>query len=319
MAAESSGSEPLVTVAVSVYNAGGDLRPSVESVLRQTHRNLEVLIVDDGSTDGCIGTIEDIQDPRAAILRQENLGKSVGLNRVLARARGEFVAIHDADDLSHPTRIEEQVRCLIENPDVAAVFCGHELILDGRRVAPRSAGLDRAACRRRIEAMKMPGHDPTAMYRRSLLEGMEYDPSLRRAQGLDFILRLGEKHPMLVLDRCLYSYRVRRDVGTERAKRWLEQVHEVVVKACRRRGLPPERAREFYQDFGALKKRALDNNLPAHFIESALSLRRMGHSFEAVRTGLVCSSLRPLDLHYHKALIYSLLPQALVRRLRRSG
>ena len=65
----------LVTVVICVYNAGAFLRPSVESILSQTYQNLEVILVDDGSTDGCFSAINDLSDPRMRILRQENRGK----------------------------------------------------------------------------------------------------------------------------------------------------------------------------------------------------------------------------------------------------
>src|SRR5262249_9575451 len=146
------------------YNGGDFLRPSVESILRQTYVNLEVLLVDDGSTDGCFATIQDLLDPRIRILRQENRGKPAALNYALAELRGAFYAVQDADDLSHPRRIEKQLECMREHPDVAAVFCGYDLILNGRRVAPRFAPKNHLQCRSDIEKMAMPGHDPTAMY-----------------------------------------------------------------------------------------------------------------------------------------------------------
>lgn len=102
--------KPLVSILISVYNAGGYLRPSVQSILSQTYSNLEILIIDDGSTDHCMDTIADLKDPRIRVISQENAGKAVALNRALAVLSGEFYAIQDADDVSYPTRIERQVR-----------------------------------------------------------------------------------------------------------------------------------------------------------------------------------------------------------------
>ena len=119
---------PLVTIVMCVYNAGEYLRPSLLSVVGQTYRNLDILIVDDGSTDGCFESIQDLlSDVRIRITRQANAGKPVAFNRALDMIRGEFYAIQDADDISHPDRIEKQVRAFLDKPELAAVFCGNSL------------------------------------------------------------------------------------------------------------------------------------------------------------------------------------------------
>ncbi len=165
----------LVTVIICVHNAGEYLRPCVESIVAQTHRNLEILVVDDGSDDGCIDTIRDLRDHRIRILTQENLGKSMALNRAIRESHGEFFAIQDADDLSRPTRIERQVGSLKQNPDVAVVFCGHDLILNGRHLAPRTRSHDGEGCHRMIARLAFPALDPTAVYRRSLVQSFDYN------------------------------------------------------------------------------------------------------------------------------------------------
>src|SRR5687767_14591739 len=98
--------EPLVSVIICTYNAGNYLRDAITSILSQTHRNLEVLVVDDGSSDGSAEAAhKTINDERVRWLNQNNAGKPVALNRALNEIRGEFYAIQDADDISHPSRI----------------------------------------------------------------------------------------------------------------------------------------------------------------------------------------------------------------------
>jgi len=138
--------EPLVSILISVYNAGEYLLPSVQSTLSQTFSNLEILIIDDGSTDGCMASIANLKDPRMRVISQENCGKAVALNRALQELSGKFYAIQDADDISYPQRIERQVKCMLENTNLAAVFTGHDIILDGRHVAPRFAGKSIEQC-----------------------------------------------------------------------------------------------------------------------------------------------------------------------------
>src|SRR5688500_6881375 len=102
--------EPLVSILMPVYNAGEYLRPAVDSVLCQTHSNLEILIVDDGSTDGCSQQIAGLKDTRIRLFQRPHAGRPAALNHGLKQMSGEFFAIQDADDLSDPRRIERQVQ-----------------------------------------------------------------------------------------------------------------------------------------------------------------------------------------------------------------
>ena len=308
--------QPLVSIVICSYNAGHYLRESVLSITGQTYQNLEILLIDDGSTDGSLATIADIEDPRLRRLRQNNAGRAVALNRALRVMHGDLYATQDADDMSHPQRIERQVRCISEQPDVAAVFCGHELILDDRRIAPRSAPRDAGQCRREIDAFRLPAQDPTGMFRMSLIGEMRYEPSLRIGAAYDYILRIGERHPMVVLGECLYSYRVHSEAVTRQdPSRRQAFVGEVYRRACQRRGIEPAGDSPPRRPVRS-RHAQRDNNLPAHFMESVLDLRRSGHRGEAIRSGLACASLHPLDPHYHKALAYALAPKPLIEWLR---
>lgn len=311
---------PLVSIIVCVYNAGAYLRPALSSVLDQAYDNLEILVVDDGSTDGCIAAVSNlVRDRRVQVIKQRNAGKPAALNLAMSQMRGEFYAVHDADDISHPRRIELQLACMLDNPDIAAVYCGHEIILNDTSMAPQTRAKSRADCARDISEFRMPAHDPTGMYRSSAVRDMPYDPQLPVVEGFDYILRVGEKHPMLVLEDCLYSYRIHPQSITKRdPERRDRLVREVLRRACQRRGI------DFESRFPAANENTpaeaiLDNNLAAQFIESTLDHRRAGRRWEAIRTGLACSRLHPLSLHYQKAFVYAASPMWLVKRLRRSG
>lgn len=112
----------LVSVLLPVHNGARYLESATRSILNQTHRDLEVIIVDDGSTDGSGEIVTALGDSRVRVIRNErNLGLPASLNRGLREARAEIIARQDADDLSHPQRIEAQVRFLEANPKVALV------------------------------------------------------------------------------------------------------------------------------------------------------------------------------------------------------
>ncbi len=199
---------PLVSVIIPSYNAGPYLRQAVDSVLAQTWTNLEVLVVDDGSDDSSPLDLLDITDPRLRTIHQQHAGKSAAMNRAIAQARGDFYAIQDADDLSRPDRIEAQARCLLEHAQVAGVLCGHDLLIDGQVTALPRVYKDMAQCAADIAAMRLPAHDPTALYRLSMVRDVTYDTDLPRCQGWDYTLRVGERWPLLVHGQWMYLYRI---------------------------------------------------------------------------------------------------------------
>lgn len=304
-----TANQPLVTVVMCVYNAGQFLRPALLSVVSQTYRNLEILIIDDGSTDGCMETIADVADPRIRIIRQANAGKPATLNRAMDQLRGEFFAIQDADDLSHPHRIERQVQAMIENPELGAVFCGYELVLDHRRVAPTFSPRSIEQCRGDVEAFRMPAHDATAMFRVSAVRGLRYDPTLTLGEGRDFILQVGEQHPLLVVGECLYGYRIHSDSITVREEhRRAHYDARVIRRACERRGCPTPNGSVGSRRRSTTKHRTL----VAHFMESVVNLRQAGQHREAWQTALTCARLRPTSVYYHRPLVYALAPLKLI-------
>lgn len=308
-----------MSVILCVYNAGAFLCPALLSILSQSYQNLEILIVDDGSTDDCMDSIRDVVDQRIRIFHQENSGKAVALNRALTELRGEFFTTQDADDLSYPRRIESQYRVFAEHAELAAVFCGYDLILDGRRIAPLLAAKSIETCWTDIAEFCMPSLDPTAMYRVAAVNEMRFDEELSIGQGLDYILRVGESHPMMVCGECLYSYRLTPGSATRGdVLRRDEFVRKTLTRAYRRRGVPKERWMLSSRKL-KLSTRDLDNNLAAHFMDSVEDLRRAGRRWQAIRTGVQCIRQQPLDPHYYKALIFSVVPLWTLRFLRRRG
>ena len=307
---------PLVSVLMPVYNAGPYLRASLESVLTQTYSNLEIFVIDDGSTDGSMHTISDVGDARIRILRQDNAGKSVALNRALEHIGGAFYAIQDADDQSYPTRIERQVASLLAHPELAAVFSGYDLLIGERRFAPRFRSKAIDECRRDIDAMRMPSHDPTAMFRVSLVRDIRYAEELRVGQGWDYILRVGERHPMMVLGECLYSYRVRMESNTRQdGERRRARVEQVLKRARSRRGIRPEvpSGTQNTNRRRPARHRDREHGLVSHFMESVLDLRATHDYAKAGAVALRCAAFHPLDPYYYKPLAYLVAPRWLIR------
>lgn len=126
----------LVSVIIPTYNRAADCRRAVESVLAQSHREVEVIVVDDGSEDATREAIEGL-DPRVVYLRQENAGVIAARNRGLAAAQGEFIAFLDSDDLFLPWKLEAQLTALRLYPQAGMVWTDMVAMdAEGREIRP---------------------------------------------------------------------------------------------------------------------------------------------------------------------------------------
>lgn len=122
-----NNNSPLVSVVMAVKNGGNYLNDSVNSILNQTFKNFEFIIIDDGSIDNTLEILKEYSDPRIRIFSQENIGLAKSLNRGLALAKGKYIARQDHDDISLPTRLDQQVKFLDVHPKVALVGTGAEI------------------------------------------------------------------------------------------------------------------------------------------------------------------------------------------------
>ena len=120
----------LVSVVVPTYNRHYVLGRALDSVLAQTHDDLEIIVVDDGSTDATRTLVEERygHDPRVRYLYQENRGVSAARNRGLKAVRGDYVALIDSDDVWKPWKLELQLRCLAQLPDAGMIWTDMEAI-----------------------------------------------------------------------------------------------------------------------------------------------------------------------------------------------
>ena len=110
----------MISVLMTSYNAEEFIAQAVKSILEQTESDFECLIVDDGSTDDTIRILKRFRDPRIRLIEAGRIGLAKALNLGMREVRGEFIARHDADDLSHPKRFEMQKSALERFPDYSA-------------------------------------------------------------------------------------------------------------------------------------------------------------------------------------------------------
>ncbi len=168
-----------ITVLMPVYNASLFLREAIESILNQTYKNFEFIIINDGSTDSSLQIIESFKDPRIKLVNNErNLGIIKTRNKGLQLAKGKYIANMDADDISLPTRLEKQFTFLEKNPDVAVIASKLVLINqnnDEIGIWPEDYHIsDRNEIRKVLPIINCIGQ-PTVMIKNSVMKEIGYN------------------------------------------------------------------------------------------------------------------------------------------------
>src|SRR3989338_1388536 len=120
--------EYLVSVIITSFNAEKFIYQAVKSILNQTYENFECHFVDDGSQDRTVEIIQDVHDPRIRIHQPGRLGRGRALNYGIKQSHGELIAIQDADDVSHPRRLELQVQTMIQQPEISTLGSDQRII-----------------------------------------------------------------------------------------------------------------------------------------------------------------------------------------------
>lgn len=201
-----------VTGLITAYNEEIRIAQAVRSLLRQSLLDIEVLVIDDGSTDGTAAVLAAIEDPRLRVINAGRLGRAGALRLGCESARGRYIAILDADDEAFPERLERQAALLDARPEIAWIGGGEERLDSQRdehadRLYPET---DRDI--RRMAARCIPYCHSAVMFRRSLIEqGLAYDPDRPFLIDFEFFLRVAEAHQVANLPEIVVKRRLRDD------------------------------------------------------------------------------------------------------------
>ena len=200
-------SSPSLSVVMPTYNAAEYIERSLESILRQSFKDYELIIIDDGSTDGTIELIEKQEDDRIYLIqREEESGITSALNRGIDEARGQYVARHDADDWSSPDRFDKQITYLETHPNVALLGTGAYLVdEDGKQIAKRRV-LSNPEVADLIDHNEFI-HGSVMMRREPLVDLGGYDERFLTAEDYDLWLRLADQYSVANIDEPLYHFR----------------------------------------------------------------------------------------------------------------
>lgn len=192
----------MVSVIIPTYNREKCIERAARSVLDQTYTDLELIIVDDGSTDSTKEIVEGITDDRVKYVFQENAGACAARNHGIALSKGEYIAFQDSDDIWNKGKLQKQVDILENNADVDIVCCRTVLkqldgntIITAQNVKEGFVDLDQGP---------IGFSTQTLVLRRAVIEKNLFDPCVTRYQDLDFLIgAMQEGFALYCIAECL--------------------------------------------------------------------------------------------------------------------
>lgn len=196
-------SAPSVSVVIPCYNGGGFLRETIDSVLAQTYPVLEVIVVDDGSTDNSAVIAEEIGPP-VRVLRQVNQGESVARNRGMDEAKGDWIAFLDADDYWMPTKLQKQLDAINDN---YAAICSHYFRFSDLTKIPK---IQKNSKQRQFKVEQIlrdgtPCQIASLMVKRNIL--CRFPTWTKYAEDAIYFIELLRETPIAIVNEPLIGYR----------------------------------------------------------------------------------------------------------------
>lgn len=222
---------PLVSVILPFLNGGPAFEPALRSMLQQTYTNWELLLCDDGSSDGSLELARSLNDPRVTVWSDgKTKGLAARLNECIGRARGAVIARMDADDISYPDRLRQQLDYLVAHPEVDVVgccmlICGE----DGSPIGKRSAPAEHEGIVR-TPALGFGLAHPTWMARAAWYRRNLYDPTALRFEDIELLYRALPGSRFANLTQALYGYREMRGGLKKRFKTRLGRIRYLAAR-----------------------------------------------------------------------------------------
>lgn len=293
---------PLVSIVIPAYNAGLYLREAIDSVLNQDYPNIELIVLDDGSTDGTADVLNSYPDEPFYRESHANMGQSATMNKGWAMSRGDVLSYLSADDALLPVAVSEAVQALEERSEVMMVYGDYEL-MDNKSVAIRPVQAPDFDYRAMVaDIVVQPG--PGVFFRRICFERLGgWNTGLRQTPDYEYWLRLALMGPILRIPRPLARFRIHEESQSFHSTtvEKSDEVIRVLRSYFERNDLPPEIA--------ALEARSL---AMAHMTSARFHLR-------AGRTGEFWNRLMGAIRFYPPILIrmraLKLLANAIKHRL----
>ncbi len=235
---------PTVSIVMAVYNAECYLAQAIDSVLHQTFTDFELIVVNDGSTDGSLVMLQAYaqRDDRIRVISRDHRGIPTTRNELLAHAQGEFIAVMDADDVMLPDRLARQVALLQQQPEIVCVGGYYDMINgQGKLITHITVPTQDVDIQDHLLSGRTVIQHSCAMIRHAALREVGgYDYATPLAEDLDLLLRLGERGKLANLEDVILNYRVHpKSTSAKRLRQMTVAVRDVCQRAWQRRGLLP--------------------------------------------------------------------------------
>jgi len=281
---------PVVSIVIPAYNCARYLKAAVDSVLKQDYPNIELIVLDDGSTDETRPILKSLGN-RFHWESHANMGQSATLNKGWDMAKGELLGYLSADDALLPNAVSTSVTILAQHPEAVLSYCDYYLMDDSSKVTKRFSTPDYDYTAMVARTLCPPG--PGVIFRRQVfIKAGHWDTRLKQVPDYDYWLRLGRVGPFIRVPEPLAKFRVHSGSQTcgfvEVGK--AEEVIDVLARFFCMDDLPSEVI--------PLRNRAMSS---AHLFSASLHFRsgRFGRAFGHIRQAL---AIRPVSLFSTLAL-----------------
>jgi glycosyltransferase involved in cell wall biosynthesis len=212
----------LVSIVIPAYNSAEFIPETLEACLAQSYSPIEIVVVDDGSSDDTLAIVRSYESLR--VIQQDNSGPAIARNTGVQAAKGEYIQFCDSDDILHPEKIARCLAILRENPDAALAYCRMQaidtqgnILSDAATSPPEHFFETNELFCKILNTNGSPIQTSTVLARKmALLDVGVYraDPNYRCSEDWDLLLRLADQYPFVGIDETLVSYRHRPDALT---------------------------------------------------------------------------------------------------------
>ena len=234
-------SAPTISIIIPTYNAEDTILKTVESVQQQTFSDIEIILINDGSTDRTLELLQNIKDKRLKVFSYENGGLSVARNRGIFHATGEFISFIDADDLWTPDKLELQLAALQQHSEAGVAYSWTTSFIDGREesIFPYKPVFFAGNVYDKLLVNNIISNGSNILVRKQAIESAgEFDPTFKSCEDWDFYIRLAAKWHFVLVPKHQIFYRQSSNAMTSKVEVMEQEALRVIARAYQ--SAPPE-------------------------------------------------------------------------------
>jgi glycosyltransferase involved in cell wall biosynthesis len=201
---------PLISVVIPVFNGEKTIKETIDSVLKQTFTDFELIVINDGSQDLTVEVVEKIQDSRIQVYSYQNAGLAASRNRGIDRSTGEYIAFIDADDMWTPDKLEAQFNALKSHPEAAVAYSWTDYIDEYSQFLGKGGHITvngNIYPHLLLTDLLENGSNPL-IRKQAFIEVGNFDESLRAAEDWDMLLRLAIRYHFIAVSSPQVLYRI---------------------------------------------------------------------------------------------------------------